>query len=128
MRRDGSDLRRLTSNPFFRNWEGGDVDPNVSPDGKLVSFVRIDKAEQCALFVVATGGTDLRQLTPYGLDVASKHDWPRDGKLIVTTTNAAERSSSGTSKASRADRATGRRRVAGTRLPSSTGTAGTSAC
>jgi Tol biopolymer transport system component len=33
-------------------------------------------------------GTGLRQLTPYSWNVAIKHDWSPDGKLIVLTTNA----------------------------------------
>jgi Tol biopolymer transport system component len=89
MRRDGSGLRRVTRNPFVRNWDGGDVAPSVSPDGRRIAFVRIEKAEKLqALFVVRTNGTGLRQVTPYSLEVAIKVDWSPDGKLLVLTTNA----------------------------------------
>ncbi len=33
-------------------------------------------------------GSGLRQLTPYSWEVAIKHDWSPDGRLIVLTTNA----------------------------------------
>ena len=64
-------------------------DPNVSPDGKLVSFVRVKKdAKLQALFIVRRDGTGLRRLTPYSWEIAIKHDWSPDGKLILLTTNA----------------------------------------
>jgi Tol biopolymer transport system component len=86
---DGSGLRRLTRNPFVRDWDGGDVAPSVSPDGKRVSFVRIKKEEKLqALFTVGIDGTGLRQVTPYTLEVGIKQDWSPDGKLIVLITNA----------------------------------------
>lgn len=89
MRADGTGNRRLTRNP----WPGGDcgcdTDPNFSPNGKLITFVRIkvDGSSQ-ALLVVRRDGTGLRQLTPYSWEVAIKHDWSPDGKLIVLTTQA----------------------------------------
>jgi Tol biopolymer transport system component len=89
MRSNGTDLRRVTRNPFGAGECGCDTDPNFSPDGKLITFVRIKKDEsQQALFAVRPNGTGLRQLTPYSWNVAVKHDWSPDGKLIVLTTNA----------------------------------------
>jgi Tol biopolymer transport system component len=82
MRADGTHNRRLTPNPFR------DTDPNFSPDGKLITFVRLKKEHrQQALFAVRPDGSALRRLTPYSWDVAIKHDWSPDGKLIVLTTN-----------------------------------------
>lgn len=87
MRRDGTGMRRLTRNPF--PGVGGDTDPNVSPDGKVVSFVRTKESSVLqALFSVHLDGTHLRQLTAYSLEVAVKHDWSPDGSHIVLTTNA----------------------------------------
>lgn len=97
MRADGSGLRRLTRNPFAVGVDDGtgafvcgcDTDPNFSPNGKLVSFVRVKEDEKLqALFVVRRDGTGLRQLTPYTWQVAVKHDWAPDGKAILLTTNA----------------------------------------
>jgi len=89
MRRDGSHARRLTTNPF--PGEGGDTDPNVSPDGRTVTFVRISVFDdQQALYSVRLDGSHLRRLLPYAADVAVKHDWAPDGKHIVVTLNANE--------------------------------------
>jgi Tol biopolymer transport system component len=86
MRSNGTALRRVTRNPFEC---GCDTDPNFSPNGKLITFVRIKKnGKQQALFTVRRDGSSLRQLTPYSWNVAIKHDWSPDGKLIVLTTNA----------------------------------------
>jgi Tol biopolymer transport system component len=89
MRSNGTALRRVTRNPFGAGECGCDTDPNFSPNGKLITFVRIKKdGRQQALFAVRRNGSGLRQLTPYSWEVAVKHDWSPDGKLIVLTTNA----------------------------------------
>jgi Tol biopolymer transport system component len=85
MNSDGSGRRRVTRSKFGCC----DTDPNFSPDGKTITFVRVKRDEELqALFSVKRDGKGLRQLTPYGWDVAIKHDWSPDGKLIVLTTNA----------------------------------------
>jgi Tol biopolymer transport system component len=85
MRADGTHKQRVTRSPFGCC----DTDPNFSPAGKLITFVRIkQEGRQQALFAVRPDGSALRQLTPYSWEIAIKHDWAPDGKLIVLTTNA----------------------------------------
>jgi Tol biopolymer transport system component len=43
MRSNGTALRRVTRNPFGAGECGCDTDPNFSPNGKWISFVRIRK-------------------------------------------------------------------------------------
>ena len=83
---DGTHQQRLTTNPFRRE---GDTDPNVSPDGDTVTFVRhrVDGKLQ-ALFAVDLDGSNLRKLVGYGREVAVKHDWAPDGTHIAITTAA----------------------------------------
>jgi Tol biopolymer transport system component len=90
MRHDGTGNHRLTRNPFAGGGDCGcDSDPNFSPDGKVITFVRIKSdGRQQALFAVGANSRGLRQLTPYSWDVAIKHDWSPDGKRILLTTNA----------------------------------------
>ena len=60
MRADGIGARRLTRNPFKKQDECGcDTDPNFSPDGERITFVRIkqDENEQ-ALFSMNRDGSD----------------------------------------------------------------------
>jgi Tol biopolymer transport system component len=88
MRDDGSDFGdlRLTTNPFPRQ---GDVNPEVSPDGQTVTFVRIKLGHrQQALYAVDIDGGDVRRLTSYRREVAIKHDWAPDGNQILLTTKA----------------------------------------
>jgi len=92
MRADGTQKHRVTRNPFMKalNGECGcDTDPNFSPDGKWITFVRVKKDhEQQALFAVRPNGKGLHPLTPYSWEIAVKHDWSPDGKHIVLTDNA----------------------------------------
>jgi Tol biopolymer transport system component len=80
----GRDRRRLTN----RN-DSGTVDPNVSPNGRWITFVRGTSDTAKALFRMRSDGSHVRRLTPFRWDVfASKHDWSPDGKLIVLTRDA----------------------------------------
>jgi Tol biopolymer transport system component len=85
MKADGSDApgTRLSTNPS--GYEG-DANPEVSPDGKTVTFVRRKNEDTAqALFAVDIGGTNLRKLVPYRFIVFVKHDWAPDGEHIVFT-------------------------------------------
>jgi Tol biopolymer transport system component len=86
MNDDGTDRRRVTTHKFpFEP----DSDPNVSPDGETVTFVRHKvSGELQALFAVDIDGSNLRKIVPYSLEVAIKHDWAPDGRRIVITTDA----------------------------------------
>jgi Tol biopolymer transport system component len=80
---DGSDApgTRLTTNPSGYD---GDTNPEVSPDGKTVTFVRRKvEGEMQALFAVDIDGTGLHKLVPYRFNVFIKHDWAPDGESIV---------------------------------------------
>jgi Tol biopolymer transport system component len=82
---DGSDApgMRLTTSPSGYD---GDVNPEVSPDGKTVTFVRGKvEGELQALFSVDIDGTDVDKLVPYRFNVFVKHDWAPDGEHIVFT-------------------------------------------
>ena len=86
MRDDGTERRRLTTHAFEGN---PDTDPNVSPDGKTVTFVRHKESGLLqALFAVDRDGGNVRKLVPYRFEVAVKHDWAPDGQRIAITINA----------------------------------------
>ena len=80
----GGDRRRLTNRK-----DSGTVDPNVSPNGRWITFARGRSDIAKALFRMRSDGSDIRRLTPFRWDVFdSKHDWSPDGKLIVLTRDA----------------------------------------
>lgn len=87
MRDDGSDAPglRLSTNPF----KLGDHNPEVSPDGQTVTFVRHKvEGKLQALLAVDIEGSGDRKLTSYKREVAIKHDWAPDGRHVVITTQA----------------------------------------
>lgn len=86
---DGSHVRRLTRNPWAGDDCGCDTDPNFSPDGKTITFVRVKRdGKLAALFSMRVDGSHLRRLTPYGWDLGIKHDWSPDGSRIALSTDA----------------------------------------
>jgi Tol biopolymer transport system component len=85
---DGTDRHRVTTHAFPYQ---PDTDPNLSPDGETVTFVRHKESGVLqSLHAVDIDGSDSnkRQLVPYKREVAIKHDWAPDGQQIVITINA----------------------------------------
>ena len=69
--------------------DNGVTDPNVSPDGRTMSFIDSNGLPfGQALYTSRIDGSDLFQLTPFSFDVAIKHDWAPDGRHLVFTVNA----------------------------------------
>ncbi|MDQ6778796.1 MAG: hypothetical protein M3071_21800 [Actinomycetota bacterium] len=67
----------------------GVTDPEVSPDGKTMSFVDNNGLQfGQALYTSRVDGSNLHQLTPFAFDVAIKQDWAPNGQRIVFTNNA----------------------------------------
>jgi Tol biopolymer transport system component len=89
MRPDGSDLRRLTRNPYAGAECGCDTDPAFSPDGRI-SFVRVrsETSGRGALFVMDRNGRNQRRITSWQLDPGIKHAWKPDGSQIMISSNA----------------------------------------
>jgi Tol biopolymer transport system component len=85
MRLDGTGLRRLTT-----AFPDGQTDPNVSPDGRHLSFVRTDKGVefQQALTVSDADGSHQHDLVPPSFDVGVKQAWSPDSKRLVFTRDA----------------------------------------
>jgi TolB protein len=84
MRIDGSHIRRV-SLPATRTAEDGD--PQWSPDGKRIVFVRHNitakpKGQQ-AVFVINADGSKLRRVTPYKIKAGDGPDWSPDGSQIL---------------------------------------------
>jgi Tol biopolymer transport system component len=72
---DGSDQQFIT--------DAGGPDPNVSPDGRKISF----KGPDGALFVANTDGSGTVQVSP-SISVTYKHDWSPDGQHLVVSDNS----------------------------------------
>ena len=95
MNTDGGNQHRIIGP--WPNGIGFATDPNVSPDGRTLSFIGFDGAlfgpppnfePAQGLFTSDFAGNGLAQLLPFDLDLAIKHDWAPDGKHIAVTTNA----------------------------------------
>jgi Tol biopolymer transport system component len=71
------DKRRLTSPPPQSR---GDLQPAVSPDGRMLAFVRSCPA--CDIYVASASGGDVRRIT-FEKQVVSGLAWSEDGKSIV---------------------------------------------
>lgn len=93
MKVDGSHQRRVLG-PFPNGFV---TDPNVSPDGRTLSFQGWDgslvgppPAEEPAmgLFTARIDGTHIKQIRPFSADETVKADWAPDGLRIAVTENA----------------------------------------
>jgi TolB protein len=84
MRMDGSDLRRVT---LPRARTARDSQPQWSPDGKQIVFVRENATAQPAgghaVFVVSAAGGHPRRITPWNLKAGDGPNWSPDGTLIL---------------------------------------------
>jgi Tol biopolymer transport system component len=82
---DGTHERRLTRPPKNQ----GDTEPNVSPDGKMISFVRLGPGDtDAALFTLNLRTGKQRRLTPSSFDVAIKTGWSPNGRRILFSRDA----------------------------------------
>jgi Tol biopolymer transport system component len=81
---DGSRIRKV-SLPAKRTAD--DVEPQWSPDGKQVVFVRHNitakPAGKQAVFVVNADGSGRRRVTPYSIKAGDGPDWSPDGSQIL---------------------------------------------
>jgi Tol biopolymer transport system component len=85
---DGSKPRQVTRNLPAAHLE--DHRPGWSPDGKSLTFERIDTSttpERAALFTIGIDGNDLFQVTPWSLD-GNDPDWSPDGSRIAFNASA----------------------------------------
>jgi Tol biopolymer transport system component len=82
---NGQEVTRITSNPYPGE-HAFDETPSFSPDGTQIVFdrQRFEHAlgHQAALFVVRTDGSDLRRISPWGLQIGQA-DWSPSGDWIV---------------------------------------------
>lgn len=77
----GGDRHRVTA--------GGGTDPEVSPDGTMLSYIGFGNADfQQALVVSRIDGSNPVQLMPFSADIAIKQDWAPDGQHLTFTDNA----------------------------------------
>jgi Tol biopolymer transport system component len=74
---DGADRHRIGSGPL------GATDPNVSPDGRALSFVSSNGVDSGALLTSRIDGSQQLQLTPFTFDVGVRQDWAPDGRHLA---------------------------------------------
>jgi len=84
---DGSDPRQVTETPKRRPGLATEVmEPAISPDGKMLAFVRIryEPEENSAVFVQPIDSPeDVHQVTPWDLNCQERPEFSPDGKLML---------------------------------------------
>jgi TolB protein len=75
MNRDGSNVVRLTTPPSSST--GGDTQPNFSPDGTKLAFIR-----DGAIYIIGIDGKGLHEVTPASRD-ATRASWSPDGSKLL---------------------------------------------
>ena len=79
---EGDHRRRIGTGP------GGAATPEVSPDGRTVTFLSFTPDDLTALFAISIGGGAATQLTPTLFGITFKHDWAPNGSRLVMSDNA----------------------------------------
>jgi Tol biopolymer transport system component len=88
---------------FVSDCEGtGVTDPEVSPDGTMISFTCYSAEGEGALFDANIDGSGLHQLTAYSDEVGNKSDWSPDSQRIMFIPRPTTRSTPGRSRATAA--------------------------
>jgi Tol biopolymer transport system component len=79
---DGEGRRRIGTGP------GGAATPEISPDGRTVTFLSGTPDDLTAIFAMGIDGGPVRQVTPTLWGITFKHDWAPDGSRLVMSDNA----------------------------------------
>ena len=80
MRVDGSHVRRVTASPLRGTVYG---EPQWSPDGRRLVFVRYEEDGNQALVTADADGRHQRRVTPWSLHAGDGPDWSPDGSRIL---------------------------------------------
>lgn len=80
----GDGRRRIGTGP------SGAATPEVSPDGRTVTFLSSTTPDLTALFAIGIDGGTARQVTPTLWGITFKHDWAPDGSRLVMSDNAGD--------------------------------------